>query len=67
MADRDLTQRGMENKGEGTIDKLKGKVKDALGGLTGDRSTQAEGKFDQAKGNVKEGLGDAQQRIDRNL
>jgi uncharacterized protein YjbJ (UPF0337 family) len=67
MEDRDLTQRGLENQGEGKLDKLKGKVKDAIGGLTGDSSTQAEGKWDQAKGSVKDALGEGQQRLDRNL
>jgi uncharacterized protein YjbJ (UPF0337 family) len=35
------------------MDKAKGAVKDAVGGLTGDSKTQAEGKFDQAKGEAK--------------
>lgn len=67
MADRDLTQRGMENQGEGKLDKMKGKVKDALGGLTGDSSTQAEGKWDQAKGNVKDAFGKGQEDVGRKL
>ena len=67
MADRDLTQRGLENEGEGKLDKMKGKAKDALGGLTGDSSTQAEGKWDQAKGNLKETLGEGQRKLDREL
>jgi uncharacterized protein YjbJ (UPF0337 family) len=37
----------------GTADKIKGSVKDAIGGLTGDKKTQAEGRTDKAKGNVK--------------
>ena len=48
------------------IDRIKGRVKDAAGGLTGDGSLQAEGKFDQVKGRVKKSLGDAQQDIARN-
>ena len=34
-------------KAEGLLDEVKGKVKDGVGGLTGDTATQAEGKFDQ--------------------
>lgn len=66
MAEKDLTQRGAENSAEGTVDNLKGKLKDAAGGLTGDTSFQAEGKWDQAKGKVKDTLGDAQRELDRN-
>ena len=38
----------------GTMDKLKGKVKEAAGAVTGDRDTENEGKLDQAKGSVKQ-------------
>ena len=42
---------------EGTASDLKGKVKDAVGGLTGDSQTQAEGKGDQLSGKVQRGYG----------
>jgi uncharacterized protein YjbJ (UPF0337 family) len=35
------------------IDKIKGKVKQAQGRLTGDRATEAEGVADEVKGNAK--------------
>lgn len=35
-------------------DKLKGKAKEAMGKMTGDRRTEAEGKTDQAKGKTKD-------------
>ena len=35
---------------KGAADKVKGSVKDAVGGLTGDTELQAEGKIDKAKG-----------------
>ncbi|MBE7211244.1 MAG: CsbD family protein [Gluconacetobacter diazotrophicus] len=47
-----------ENKVEGTVTEGIGRVKDAVGGLTGDTSTQAEGKFDQASGRVQAEYGD---------
>ena len=65
MSDKDLTKRGTENSIEGNLDRMKGRVKDAAGGLTGDTSLQAEGKLDQLKGKAKDALGDAQRRIDR--
>ena len=61
---KDLTQDGFENSAEGKTDNLKGKVKDAVGGLTGDSSLQAEGKLDQAKGKVKDAIGKVERKLD---
>lgn len=61
---RSLTDRGLENSVEGKGDHLKGHVKDAIGGLTGDSSLQAEGKMDQLKGKVKDTLGKIQRDVD---
>ena len=66
MEDQDLTQRGAENSAEGTAKDMKGKAKDAWGGLTGDSSMQAEGKWDQIKGKAQDALGDAQRKLDNN-
>lgn len=66
MADKDLNQRGAENSAEGNFDNLKGKVKDGVGGLTGDSSLQAEGKMDRATGKAKDALGDAQRKLGGN-
>lgn len=63
--DESLTERGINDSAEGKADKLKGKAKDAWGGLTGDTSKQVEGKFDQLKGNVKDRLGQAERDADR--
>jgi uncharacterized protein YjbJ (UPF0337 family) len=46
-----------EDRVEGFGDKAKGRIKDAGGALTGDRSLQAEGRVDQAKGSFKEKKG----------
>jgi uncharacterized protein YjbJ (UPF0337 family) len=48
---------------EGTINDLKGKVKDAAGGLTGDAATQAEGKADQVIGEAQGAMGDAAEKV----
>jgi uncharacterized protein YjbJ (UPF0337 family) len=37
----------------GTMDKIKGSVKETVGAATGDRRTEAEGRTDQLKGDVK--------------
>jgi uncharacterized protein YjbJ (UPF0337 family) len=63
MEDRNMEQRGMENKVEGKGDQLKGRVKDAAGGLTNDNEMQAEGKWDKMKGKAKDALGDVQNRL----
>ena len=36
----------------GTMDKIKGSVKDAVGSATGNTRMQAEGKTDKAKGHA---------------
>ena len=66
MADQDKTLRqdGAENSAEGKLSDVKGKVKDAAGGLTGDSSLQAEGKLDQAKGKVQDAFGKGERKLD---
>ncbi len=65
MADGDLTRKGTENSLEGQGSNLKGKLKDAAGGLTGDSSLQAEGKMDQLKGKVQDALGGVKRDLSR--
>jgi uncharacterized protein YjbJ (UPF0337 family) len=68
MTDRDrdeLTRKGIENSTEGKIDHAKGHLKDAVGGLTGDKSLQAEGKIDQLKGKAKDKIGEVQRDAGR--
>ena len=38
----------------GSVDKAKGRIKEAAGVLTGDRKLKNEGKIDQAAGDVKD-------------
>ena len=63
--DRTLQERGVENSVEGKADHLKGHLKDAVGGLTGDSSLQAEGKADQLKGKAKDALGKVERKLDQ--
>lgn len=66
MTDKDKTwtEKGIEDSAEGKAKDLKGKVKDAVGGLTGDSRLQAEGKIDQLKGKAQDTLGKAERKID---
>jgi len=49
---------------KGTAKEIKGKAKDALGGLTGDTEMQIEGKVDQATGKVQNAIGKAERKLD---
>ena len=44
------------------VDKAKGRIKEAMGALTGDRKLKREGKLDQTAGDVKEA---AEKAVDR--
>lgn len=46
-----------QDRARGAGDKLKGRVKEAGGALSGDSSLKAEGRGDQAKGTIKEKKG----------
>lgn len=48
---------------KGAVDKTKGAVKDAVGGLTGDSKLQAEGKIDKAKGAAHNVAGDVKDAV----
>jgi uncharacterized protein YjbJ (UPF0337 family) len=52
-----------EDQIDGTISDAKGKVKDAVGGLTGDAKTQGEGKVDQMSGQAQQAYGDAKEAV----
>lgn len=56
MADDKLKNLG--TKLDGVATEVKGRVKDAAGGLTGDLGLQAEGKFDQFSGMAQQDFAD---------
>ncbi len=43
-----------QDKGEGALDKAKGKAKEATGAVTGDEAKKSEGRSDQTKGTAKD-------------
>jgi uncharacterized protein YjbJ (UPF0337 family) len=63
--DRTTHEKGVENNLRGKGNELKGRVKDAVGGLTNDSSLQAEGKLDKVKGKVQDKVGDVQRSVGR--
>jgi uncharacterized protein YjbJ (UPF0337 family) len=46
-----------QDKGEGAMDKAKGRAKEAAGAVTGDDAKKSEGRSDQTKGTAKEKKG----------
>jgi uncharacterized protein YjbJ (UPF0337 family) len=48
---------------EGKKDKAKGRVKEAVGDLTGNKSMKNEGRADRAGGSAKEKIGDAADKV----
>jgi len=48
---------------EGKMDKGKGRVKEAVGDLTGDESMKREGRADRAGGAAKEKISDAADKV----
>jgi uncharacterized protein YjbJ (UPF0337 family) len=48
---------------DGTTDEAKGRVKEAAGSLTDDKSLKNEGKVDRASGSLKDKVGDAADKV----
>jgi uncharacterized protein YjbJ (UPF0337 family) len=63
MRDDQLNDQGVNDSLSGKGNDLKGKLKDAAGGLTGDSSLQAEGKGDQLKGKVQDAVGKVERKL----
>ena len=66
MAD-DLGRDGAENQIKGTFKEGEGRVRDAVGGLTGDTSEQLKGKAQEIKGKVQRKIGEAESDADKKL
>jgi uncharacterized protein YjbJ (UPF0337 family) len=62
-ARRREVQNMTDDKIQGKWDQAKGEVKEGVGKMTGDTSTEMAGKYDQAKGKVEEGVGNVKQDI----
>jgi uncharacterized protein YjbJ (UPF0337 family) len=52
-----------KNERDGKIDRNKGKVKQAVGDLTGNDKLKADGKVDETVGDVKTAVGGAQKKV----
>ena len=52
-----------KNERDGKIDQVKGKVKQAVGDLTGNDKLKTEGKVDEIVGDAKTAVGGAQKKV----
>jgi len=64
-SDRRRAAKGVEMSGK--ADKAKGRVKEAIGALTGDRKLKREGKIDQAAGDAKDAAEKTIERVKNSL
>ena len=64
MAD-DLGTDGLENQAKGAAKEVGGKVRNAVGGLTGDTSEQLKGKAEELKGKAQRKIGE--EEVDADL
>ena len=46
-----------QDKGEGMVDKAKGRAKEAAGAVTGDETKKSEGRAEQTKGTAEKAKG----------
>jgi uncharacterized protein YjbJ (UPF0337 family) len=63
MAD-DLNRDGIENQVKGASKQVEGKVRNAVGGLTGDTSEQLKGKAKDLEGKAQRKIGEAETNLD---
>ena len=63
MAD-DLGRDGLENTGKGLGKEAEGRIRNAIGGLTGDTSEQLKGKAQELKGKAQRKIGQKQLDVD---
>jgi uncharacterized protein YjbJ (UPF0337 family) len=67
MTDRkDLATEGAEDRIAGTGDVVEGRIRNVVGGATGNSSEQVKGKARELGGKVKRAVGKAKQRMDPN-
>lgn len=58
---------GLENQLKGTIKQGEGRIRNAVGGLTGDTSEQIKGKAQDLKGKIQRKIGEAESDADRDI
>ena len=59
----EFQKEGAKEQVGGKMDKLKGKIKEGAGKVTGDRDLEAEGEADQAEGTVRDNVGRGTRKV----
>jgi len=59
----ELEKDGAKEQAGGKFQKVKGRVKEAAGNLTGNEDLEAEGEADQVEGNIRDKVGEAGRKI----
>jgi uncharacterized protein YjbJ (UPF0337 family) len=62
--DKDLQQRGLENRVKGAGKELEGKARGTVGDVTDDRSEQLKGKAKELEGKAQRKLGEIEEDAD---
>jgi uncharacterized protein YjbJ (UPF0337 family) len=63
---KDLATEGTEDRLKGGAKQVEGRVRSAVGGLTGNTKEQLKGKGQEIKGKAQDAVGKAKQRLDPN-
>ena len=64
MTDKDLATEGTKDRVKGAAKEVEGRIRNAVGGATGDTSEQVKGKAQEIKGKAQQAVGKAKQRLD---
>lgn len=62
--DKDLATEGTADRVEGAGNQIGGRIRNAVGGATGDTGEQVKGKAQEIKGKMQDAVGKAKQRLD---
>jgi uncharacterized protein YjbJ (UPF0337 family) len=65
MKAKTLTEHGIEQSKRGRKNIVRGRVEDAVGGITGNAALQLKGKIKQAKGKAQDAVGTIERKIER--
>ena len=63
----DLNREGLKDQIKGMVKEGEGRLRNAVGGLTGDTSEQLKGKAQEVMGKVQRKIGEAETDADRDL
>ena len=64
--DKDLATEGTKDRVKGAGNQVGGRIRNAVGGATGDTSEQVKGKAQEIKGKVQDAIGKTKERSDPN-